>query len=267
MAAASTDFLTHVGSPGSATTLAAPGHSIAGTAITVVSTSNWDTTTGQIFAMDTVSLVNGVYVRDAGSYTEWEGVVASATSITSMVLRYGSDRNYSAGSTTRVYIPVASSRENRLVDGLLVSLDQDGTLKAGAVDNAAALASNVVTTAKILDGNVTYAKLLSTIFGGQVLTYTNTGNGAGTANYINLGGIKMCWGQSGSFTPANGGNTTCSLPVGFFTTVQVGIFRPWNPSSTAISWPETAITTANLTAFTTNTGAATCQSQWFVIGT
>ena len=159
MAASSQDRFTRVGTPGSATTLAAPGHTIGGTAITVGSTSNWDTITGQIFAMDTVTIVNGKEVRDVGSYTEWEGVVSSSTSVTSLVLRYGTDQNYPAGSTTRVYIPVASSRENRLVDGILVSLDQDGTLKAGAVDNTAAIADGVVTTAKILNSNITTAKV------------------------------------------------------------------------------------------------------------
>jgi hypothetical protein len=48
---------------------------------------------------------------------------------------------------------------NDLMDGLLVSHDEDGTLTTGAVDVAAVLASNVVTTAKILDANVTTAKL------------------------------------------------------------------------------------------------------------
>jgi len=127
MAAAETDYFTKVGSPGTATTLSAPGHTIAGTSITVISTTNWPTTTGAIFAMDTFTLVNGVEVRDVGSYTEWEGIVASSTSITNMVLRYGTDQNYAAGTTTRVYIPVSSSRENRLVDGMLVEHDQDGT--------------------------------------------------------------------------------------------------------------------------------------------
>ncbi len=145
MAAASTDYLTHVGSPGTATTLSAPGHTIAGTALTVASTTNWPTDTGAIFAIDTVTLVDGVETRDAGSYTEWEGVVASSTSITGLVLRTGTDQNYPAGSTTRVYIPVSSARENRLVDGLLVSHNQNGTMIT-----ALPLTSPVLTTPKIV---------------------------------------------------------------------------------------------------------------------
>lgn len=49
--------------------------------------------------------------------------------------------------------------ENSLIDGISVSIDPDGTLKAGAVDNAAVLASDVVTTVKILDANITTAKI------------------------------------------------------------------------------------------------------------
>lgn len=48
---------------------------------------------------------------------------------------------------------------NQVVTLAKVSHNGDGTLKAGAVDNAAVLADNVVTTAKILDANVTNAKL------------------------------------------------------------------------------------------------------------
>ena len=52
---------------------------------------------------------------------------------------------------------------NNVADVLLVSHDNDGTLKAGAVDNAAVLASDVVETAKIKDANVTNAKLATGI--------------------------------------------------------------------------------------------------------
>ena len=52
---------------------------------------------------------------------------------------------------------------NTLVDAidtdLFVAHDADGTLKAGAVDGAAVLASNVVTEAKILDNAVTTNKI------------------------------------------------------------------------------------------------------------
>lgn len=128
MSANSQDMFTKVGNPGTATTLAAPGHTSGGTSLTVVSTTNWPTGTGVIFAMDTVSIVDGVEVRDVGSYREFEGVVASSTSITGVTVRLGSDRDYAAGTTTRVYIPVAGSQNDRMVDGLTTSHNQDGTM-------------------------------------------------------------------------------------------------------------------------------------------
>lgn len=153
MAAANTDFWTEVGNPGTATNLAAPGHTIGGTAFTVVSTTNWPTSTGAIFAIDNYDITTGL--RVPGSYTEWEGVVASATSITSGTLRYGTDQNYSAGSTTRVYIPVASSRENRLAQGLQIEHDQDGThgaITTTSINNAGSLTQ---TGASTLTGTLT----------------------------------------------------------------------------------------------------------------
>jgi hypothetical protein len=120
MAAGISDYFTKVGSPGNATALAAPGHTIAGTTFNVDSTSLMPTDTAVIFGVDVVTIVNGEEVRTAGTYTVWRGLVTSSTAITSCVLMYGTDQNYSAGTTTRVYILPTSSRENRIVDGLLL---------------------------------------------------------------------------------------------------------------------------------------------------
>jgi len=149
MAAGINDYFTKLGSPGSATFLAAPGHSIAGTTFNVDSTALFPTDTAVIFGVDTTSIVSGVATRDVGSYTVWRGLVTSGTAITSCTLMYGTDQDYTAGSTTRVYIIPSTPRTNRMIDGLLNSLDQDGTLKAGAVDVTAVLADNVVTKAKV----------------------------------------------------------------------------------------------------------------------
>jgi hypothetical protein len=206
---ASTDYFTKVGDPGTASTLAAPGHLIGGTSITVVSTANYPTTTGCVFAIDTVTIVNGEEVRDAGSYTEWEGVVTGATTIESMVLRYGTDQNYPAGATTRVYIPVASSRENRLIDGLLVSLDQDGTLKADAVDNSAAIKDGVVTNAKLADdAKKAVADQSGDITLGDGVTATDSYL-TKVGNIVFLSGF---WAKAANFTT---GDTVLTLPAGY----------------------------------------------------
>lgn len=133
--AANTDLFMEVGSPGTATTLSSPGYTAGvSTSITVPSTTNWPTTTGVVFAMDEVTTVNGEEERVEGTYNEFVGTVASGTQITNVDYVGGdAERSYSAGTTTRVYIPVSAERENRLVEGLLISHDQDGTLKDSAV--------------------------------------------------------------------------------------------------------------------------------------
>lgn len=129
MAGNADNLLLKVGDPGSATTLD-DNYTAGDNSITVVSTSNWTSTgEGVIFAMDTVTLVDGVEVQDAGSYNEFEGTVASSTSITNVDWVRGSgDTSYTAGSTTRVYIPVSAERENRIVDwGSAEHSEVDGT--------------------------------------------------------------------------------------------------------------------------------------------
>lgn len=140
--------------------MSAPGYTIADTTITVGSTSNWPTDTGVVFAIDEAQVVDGHEVQVAGTYNEYIGTVASGTGVTNVAWQTGvGDRNYASGALTRVYIPVSAERENRIVEWGLVHADQDGTLKAGAVDNAGVLASDVVTTAKIANDAVTDDKL------------------------------------------------------------------------------------------------------------
>ena len=152
MPALNTDLLLQVGKPGTATTLASPGHTTGGTSITVGSTTNWPTATAVAFAIDRAELVGGQEVQIPGTYTEWVGVVTGATTIGSMTISSdspNSDQNYSAGSLTRVYIPVSATRENKLVEWGLVHADQDGTLKADAVDVTAVIKDAVITPQKL----------------------------------------------------------------------------------------------------------------------
>lgn len=135
---AATDKFKKVGNPGTATTLSAPGYTVGATSLTVASTTNHPTDTGVCASMYEVTTVGTQTVMTPGSYNEYDGVVSGATSITSLshVAGSGTDRNYAAGTGTVVTIMVSSGRENDLIDGLLVSHDQDGTLKDGVVTNA-----------------------------------------------------------------------------------------------------------------------------------
>lgn len=179
MAANASDMFQKV-ARSTATTLSAPGYTVGATSINVASTSNWPADTGITFGIDEV---DGGGNRIAGTYNIFRGTVGSATQLANLTYVGGdANRNYSAGATTRVYILVSYARENRLVDGLLVSHDQDGTLKAGAVDNATVLASNVVETAKIKDGAVTPEKLSTspTGFGLQEIARTTLSSASDT---------------------------------------------------------------------------------------
>lgn len=153
MPASPQDFYKKVGA-NTVTTLAAPGKNLAATSINVGATTNYPTDTGIVVGIRVVDS-NGTIVP--GTYTEWNAVVASSTAITiEAVPVYGTDQVYPAGSLTQVFLMVSSSLHNQMVDGLLVSHNQDGTLK-----------NNTVTTAAITDASVTAAK---TAFGGDYST-------------------------------------------------------------------------------------------------
>ena len=174
MAAQPEDYFQEVGTPGSATYMTAPGYTIGATTMNVQSTSGFPSDTGVIFSVDTTSTVNGVETQDAGSYCVFEGKVASATSLSGVSLLYGTPQNYPAGATTRVYITVSTQWAKRLVEGLLVSHTQFGTLKNNAVATAN-IADDAVTTAKIADDAVTNAKIAdSAVLPENLLTGTGT---------------------------------------------------------------------------------------------
>ena len=146
MAAAESDKYQKV-AIGTATTLSAPGKALAATSITVGSTANFPTTTGITFA---IRVVDGNGELVAGTYTEWVGTVSSGTTLAmNAVPVYGSDQVYTAGSTTQVYVPLSSYSYNKHIDADLVHADQDGTLKAGAVDVTAVIADGIITRAKL----------------------------------------------------------------------------------------------------------------------
>lgn len=127
MSASTTDKFKKVGAS-TVTTLASPGKALGATSINVGSTTNYPTDTGIVIAIREVDS-NGELV--AGTYTEWFATVSSATSLAiDAAPAYGSDRVYTAGSTTQVYIPTSAKAQNDLIDGILAQHNQDGTHKA-----------------------------------------------------------------------------------------------------------------------------------------
>ena len=109
---------------------------------------------------DTVVLV--IDANDVSKKQVFTGTVDTGGSqITNVVWTEGANTSHILGAPVIDY--VTASHQSMTTKGLLVSHDQDGTLKAGAVDNAAVLATDVVETAKIKDGAVTPPKLDSPV--------------------------------------------------------------------------------------------------------
>jgi len=113
-------------------------------------TTNVPTDTGVDFIVDRVDS-NGV---STSSKRELCRGIVSGSNITNVVrgLHGTTAQTHDAGAT--VEFVASGAAWNDFIDGILTSLDQDGTLKAGAVDNAAALASDVVTSTKIAQNAV-----------------------------------------------------------------------------------------------------------------
>ena len=143
-----------------ATTLSAPGYTTGDSSVNIGSTTNWPTDTGVTFAID---VVDAAGERIAGTYNVFRGRVAGASQVDQVVYEGGdAHRSYPSGATTRVYILVSSYRDNRMVDGLMISHNQDGTIKGPSVVTALTgqtLPANTVTTPAITDASVTPSKL------------------------------------------------------------------------------------------------------------
>ena len=143
-----------------ATTLSAPGYTTGDSSVNIGSTTNWPTDTGVTFAID---VVDAAGERIAGTYNVFRGRVAGASQVDQVVYEGGdAHRSYPSGATTRVYILVSSYRDNRMADGLMISHNQDGTIKGPSVATALTgqtLPADTVTTPAITNGAVTGAKI------------------------------------------------------------------------------------------------------------
>lgn len=119
------------------------------------------------------------------------------------------------------------------------------------------------------NGAITFTSLLSTIFGGQVSTQTNSGSAGGTMKYINLGGIKLLWALSGSVsTAASSTSYNFTLPTGFFTTVTTSIATAALPSGFADQFATIASqNTTTVAIYLTSGGSGSGFASLLVIGT
>ena len=106
---------------------------------------------------------------------------------------------------------------------------------------------------------------------GNVSTQSNAGTGGGTLYYINLGGIKLCWGQTATHISYNYPTYTITLPTSFFSSIQSveATYIPVAGDSAGFAYVSTATTTTVTYGMggATNTSSDTGQIFILVIGT
>lgn len=114
--------------------------------------TGWDTTTAKHIRMYQTKIVNTQTIPDQATLSYYKCTI-SGTTLSNLQLIWsatGSDPTYAAGTT--VDIGVTSGWIDDLIAGLLVSLNQDGTLKTGAVSSASMIAAGIISDTHISTG-------------------------------------------------------------------------------------------------------------------
>lgn len=145
---------------------------IAASSITVDTTAGWPVSPDSVHFI--IYQVDASGNKVAGTQTDWKGTVTSSTAIGSLTLKAGTDQIYPVGS--KVIATPTGAWADDMVTGLLVAHEQDGTLKAGAVDVTAVIADGVVTRAKLATAVTTELNDGWTTPTQTVSSVTNNGN-------------------------------------------------------------------------------------------
>lgn len=153
-----------------------------------------------------------VFVVDPTDVTKkqtFTGIVdTSGVQLTSVVWTAGTNQTHSGGATVVDY--ATATHIAMMSKGILVHADQDGTLKAGAVDNTAAIADGILTNAKLS----TTAGELGGARQSWTPTFTNLSGGTLTyAKYTQVG-KTVFYGLSYVLAGAGvAGSVSFTLPV------------------------------------------------------
>ena len=145
---------------------------IAAASITVDTTAGWPVSPDSVHFI--IYQVDAGGNKVAGTQTDWKGTVTSSTAIGSLTLKAGTDQIYPVGS--KVIATPTGAWADDMVTGLLVAHEQDGTLKAGAVDVTAVIADGIVTRAKLATAVTTELNDGWTTPTQTVSSVTNNGN-------------------------------------------------------------------------------------------
>ncbi len=146
------------------------------------------------------------------------------------------------------------------------ALDYVMGVTAGNVDQRSTLTGLAAVLGTLLTGIKGGSLDLTSGAGGR-LSYTNTGTGGGTGYYMNLGGIKICWGKSVLVGLGTSTGVSVSLPVGFFTSIDVANLHIAESSTGDGMVRQTGVaTTSGMSGWFTSGGAANAALGWLVIG-
>lgn len=223
---------------------------------------------------------SGTVLRGNGAGTSTWGQVVLTTDVTGIL----PVANGGTGQSTLTGLPLASPAISGTVSG---GATYSSPTISGMVSGGATYTSPVLATPTIADytnaththqnnsggGTLAFASLISTIFSGQVTTYTNPGSAGGTNSffYINLGGIKLFWGVSDviNITTTGTPSAIITLPVGFFSTIQTACAtsRPGIDVRAIVNI--TGVTTTQMEVYAFNTAGVTSSAipHVLVIGT
>lgn len=211
---------------GTKTELASPGYNIGDTTINCNDLSEWAAAgdfTAVYFGIDQVDADGN---RIDGTYTEWKGII-SGSSIGSLELINGTDQNYPAASTTRVYMVITAAVFNSMVDGLLVEHNKQGhhtditgtsLTVTGAVDGDslaitadATVGGNMTVTGNVSGANGTFTGLVTagSATTATGATITPTANDANTYTVTALAAAATIAAPSG--TPVEGQSLTLRI--------------------------------------------------------
>jgi len=241
VSAAAGDLLQKVGLA-SATTLDS-NYTINDTTVTVASTAGWPSDTGVTFAID---VIDSQGVQVPGTYNEYVGTVATGTSISNVDWADGNaDRNYTAGATTRVYIPVSKTRENRIVTWGLVHGNQDGTLKT---DVAVTTANATLTSPKVITG-------INDTNGNELIKVTATGSAVNELTVTNAATANA------PSVSATGGDTNIDLRL---TPKGTGRVKKGASGGAIDAWEELASVELGSSNTTLSTGTITAKKHLMV---
>ena len=155
----------------SVTAIRAPGS----TTINVDAITNWPATfvatTGDLLASGAL---------DPATVLVFKGSISGSTIVIDTIAPGYTDEGSGVGDV--VLLKPSTLWADNVRDTLAVSLDDDGTLKAGAVDVPAVLTDNVVTTSKLADLSVTSRKTTALTYQASVTT-SGTVTSASYANF------------------------------------------------------------------------------------